>query len=226
MSLLQHLGNGGPVLFVLLFVSVFSLALVILKWMALRELRLKKDFSVKDISTDVAKRGVRTVVDDLKKNPSPLAQIAARAIEVSSLEVSQMSAKERERELELCGAEQLQRLESGMGAISIAAHLSPLLGLLGTVMGMISAFQGLASAGLRADPSVLAGGIWEALLTTAFGLIIAIPLLVVHHFFQSSIDRIVHRMERLGVSMLRHFAPRTGESEEEFVDSVLRSSLQ
>lgn len=72
---------------------------------------------------------------------------------------------------------------------------SPLLGLLGTVLGMIEAFRQLASSGSQVDPSVLSGGIWQALLTTAAGLSVAIPVVLLHSWLERRVERCAHRME-------------------------------
>lgn len=89
----------------------------------------------------------------------------------------------------------LARARSGLRAIELAATIGPLLGLFGTVTGMIAAFQALQDAGARADPSTLAGGIWEALLTTAAGMAVAIPAQIALAWFDGIIDRLRHDME-------------------------------
>ncbi|MDK3074456.1 MotA/TolQ/ExbB proton channel family protein [Sedimentitalea sp. JM2-8] len=78
----------------------------------------------------------------------------------------------------------------GLRALELISTIAPLLGLLGTVMGMIAAFQALQQSGARADPALLAGGIWEALLTTAAGMAVAIPASAALSWFESVIDRI------------------------------------
>ncbi|WP_120496543.1 MotA/TolQ/ExbB proton channel family protein [Kiloniella sp. EL199] len=89
-------------------------------------------------------------------------------------------------EAQKLGDKLLTNLESGLSIIALIAALSPLLGLLGTVIGMISAFQALESAGNNVDPSLLSGGIWEALLTTALGLVVAMPAMVLHALLKSA----------------------------------------
>jgi biopolymer transport protein ExbB len=79
--------------------------------------------------------------------------------------------------------------------LEVIAALSPLLGLFGTVLGMIKAFQKLELAGSNVDPSILSGGIWEALLTTAIGLAVAIPAVLLVNYFDRIIDRTRHQME-------------------------------
>ena len=90
---------------------------------------------------------------------------------------------------------QLENLRSHMRMLEVIAALSPLLGLLGTVLGMIKVFRELELAGSKVDPSILSGGIWEALLTTALGLSIAIPAVLMVNYFDRVIDRTRHRME-------------------------------
>ena len=90
---------------------------------------------------------------------------------------------------------QLARAKSGLRPLELIATIAPLLGLLGTVLGMIAAFQALQDAGSRADPADLAGGIWEALLTTAAGMAVAIPASMALTWFESIVDRLRLNME-------------------------------
>lgn len=85
--------------------------------------------------------------------------------------------------------------KSGLRPLELIATIAPLLGLLGTVLGMIAAFQALQEAGSRADPATLAGGIWEALLTTAAGMAVAIPASMALTWFESVVDRLRLEME-------------------------------
>ena len=81
-------------------------------------------------------------------------------------------------------------LKSGLRPLELIAGIAPLMGLLGTVLGMITAFQAMEAAGASVDPSVLSGGIWAALLTTAIGLVVAIPTLALHAALDSWTDRL------------------------------------
>lgn len=90
----------------------------------------------------------------------------------------------------------------GLRGLELASTIGPLLGLLGTVTGMIAAFQALQEAGSRADPAALAGGIWEALLTTAAGMAVAIPASVALTWFESVVDDLRHDMEDAATRIL------------------------
>jgi len=89
----------------------------------------------------------------------------------------------------------IARARDGLRPLELIATIAPLLGLLGTVLGMIAAFQALQEAGSRADPATLAGGIWEALLTTAAGMAVAIPAAMALTWFESVVDRLRLEME-------------------------------
>ena len=90
---------------------------------------------------------------------------------------------------------EIEGLRGGMRALELIAAVAPLLGLLGTVFGMIEAFRALEQAGSQVDPSLLSGGIWEALLTTAAGLSVAIPALAAFHWFDRSLERLRFLLE-------------------------------
>jgi biopolymer transport protein ExbB len=96
----------------------------------------------------------------------------------------------------------LAQARAGLRGLELASTVGPLLGLLGTVTGMIAAFQALQDAGSRADPAALAGGIWEALLTTAAGMAVAIPASVALTWFESVVDGLRHDMEDAGTRIL------------------------
>jgi biopolymer transport protein ExbB len=118
-----------------------------------------------------------------------------------------------EAEVSRVGSAEIRNLESWLRGLSGIAHLSPLLGLLGTVMGMITAFIRLEEAGSKVNPSILAGGIWEALLTTAFGLIIAIPAMAAFYYLEGEVDRVRAAMKDVSVRVLLHFGKTGGHLE-------------
>lgn len=97
-------------------------------------------------------------------------------------------------EVERSAINQLNQLRSFLRPLEIIASLSPLLGLLGTVLGMITAFQQMEGAGSQVDPSVLSGGIWQALLTTAVGLAVAILVVTMHSWLERKIERIANNI--------------------------------
>lgn len=101
------------------------------------------------------------------------------------------------------GAKSIQTIEKNVRGLAIIAHITPLLGLLGTIIGIIKAFMQVEEVGGRVDVAVLAGGIWEALLTTAFGLIVAIPSLLMYHYLDSRVAKYALLMKDLSRELLK-----------------------
>ena len=110
-----------------------------------------------------------------------------------------------EETLSVLGQEEINRLGRNLRGLEVIANIAPLLGLLGTVTGMVQAFHRVAQLGGGVDPGVLAGGIWEALITTAAGLTVAIPVFVVLHYFKSRIEKVAFQMEKYGRFLIHLF---------------------
>jgi biopolymer transport protein ExbB len=97
---------------------------------------------------------------------------------------------ELEARLSVAGSRALRELSRGLDVLALIARIAPMLGLLGTVLGLTDSFRAVSAASGSADPAMLAGGIWEALITTVAGLFVAIPALVAHHFLDRSLGGI------------------------------------
>jgi biopolymer transport protein ExbB len=105
-----------------------------------------------------------------------------------------------EKELSLIGTRQIRSIEKGLSWLGLIATIAPLLGLTGTVTGMIKAFMVIAESS-SVNPSMLAGGIWEALITTAAGLLVAIPIHIGHHYLEKQADEIAFVMREITTSL-------------------------
>ena len=101
-----------------------------------------------------------------------------------------LAANRNEEEIVLAGSRNLKILERGVGALSLIAAIAPLMGLTGTVLGIIESFRIMAASGGTAGIGLLAKGIWEALLTTAAGLLVAIPAEIGYHYLERRLDEI------------------------------------
>jgi len=203
----QFLITGGPVVMVLSIISVFALTLLVLKIIDLKRLKVNEKVSPEIIVNRIREEGTAKVIAELSANNTPKSLVAAKAIELSTFE--DLPTEAVEKELTIFALSQLKRVESNNQTIALIAHLSPLLGLLGTVIGMIAAFQGLESAGMKAEPSILAGGIWTALVTTALGLVIAIPMLAFHHYFEKITEKTNDEMEHFCTYIVNRFRPKS-----------------
>lgn len=132
---------------------------------------------------------------DIATSTDALSRVAAAAMS-SRLSEGMTDAQARE-ETERVAKALLAEARSGLRILDLTVMIAPLLGLLGTVLGMIAAFQALQVEGAAADAATLAGGIWQALLTTAAGMAVAIPASVVLTWFESVIEGMQNRMEDL-----------------------------
>jgi biopolymer transport protein ExbB len=134
-----------------------------------------------------------------------LSQMAAAYLESAGDEPEAAAEK-----IFVAGSEIIREGEKRLAVLASVAHLAPLCGLFGTVLGMIEVFRKLESIGGRADVSLLSGGIWVALLTTAFGLLVAIPTLIAHHYFSGLVTGRSEDIQLL-VSHLNTVTGRTGQ---------------
>lgn len=198
---------------VLLALSVIATAIIVLKFAELLRLRLAARGTLEAVRGLLAEDREAEARKLLASSQHPIARAVRTALTVAS--DGRVGAVAAQAEVQRVGNAEVRALESWLRGLSAIGHLSPLLGLLGTVLGMIAAFMSIEKAGPRVDPTVLSGGIWEALLTTAFGLTIAIPCMAAFYLFEGEIDRIraIMRDECSGV-LLRHGKLATSALEE------------
>lgn len=190
-------------MFVLLGLSVLATAIILAKLLQFQRSGLRRLTFVEPALSALQLGHHKVILDDLQRQRSPVARVMESAVRCGADPT--MSASDVEAEVSRIGSAQIRNLESWLRGLSSIAHLSPLLGLLGTVTGMINAFMRLEEAGSRVDPSLLSGGIWEALLTTAFGLTIAIPAMAAFYYLEGEVDHVRATMKDISVRVLRHF---------------------
>lgn len=170
---------GGPVVMILLVVSVITLTTVLYKVWQFSRAGVGRHRAVQD-AVAAWDTGDRTrATEFLKQSRSYLAPVIEMSFAATSTDAKRLEAEAETR---------FAKLEGGFRLLDSVAQLAPLLGLFGTVLGMIEAFQSLQDAGAQVDPSLLAGGIWVALLTTAVGLAVAMPTAMVLSWFESRMD--------------------------------------
>ncbi|GAA6193539.1 MotA/TolQ/ExbB proton channel family protein [Phaeobacter sp. NW0010-22] len=158
---------GGPVVAVLILTSIITLTVVFYKLWQYRAAGVGRHVEL-NLAVQAWDRGDKALTErHLNKSRSYLVPVIKMGLNGNCPELSERTDAEAE--------ERFSRLERGLSALDMVAQLAPLMGLFGTVLGMIEAFQKLQSAGSSVDPSLLAGGIWVALLTTAAGLAVAMP---------------------------------------------------
>lgn len=190
-SLSDLFAAGGPVVVVLAIMSVFALAIVLLKLWQFAVLRLTSRGFIDQAIGLVRQGDAQGALTVLRAHKNPIAQLMAFTLEAREQLPEALLREEATR----LAVGQLENLRSYLRGLEVIGTLAPLLGLLGTVLGMIAAFQQMEAAGSQVDPSILSGGIWEALLTTAVGLIVAIPAIVALNWLERVVERFRHQME-------------------------------
>jgi biopolymer transport protein ExbB len=187
-SQIQHfLQVGGPVVWILMAMSVVALAIILVKIWQFIATRPEASSHHKAVISHWLKGETQIAISLLKpKRPADeLMQIT-----MTSLSDKQTSLDVLKEELDRVATLRLNQLRSYLRPLEVIATLSPLLGLFGTVLGMIQAFQQMEAAGSQVDPSVLSGGIWVALLTTAVGLAVAMPTVMAHSWMERKVERV------------------------------------
>jgi biopolymer transport protein ExbB len=111
-------------------------------------------------------------------------------------------AEDIEKLVSVVGTRKIQILSRYVRFIGILGNIAPLIGLLGTVVGMVKTFMKIADLSGNVNPSILAGGIWEALLTTAAGLTVAIPTIMIYHYFEHRIDHFAFQMKNYSLELI------------------------
>jgi biopolymer transport protein ExbB len=176
--------------------SIVALGIVIERLWSLQRKRVMPEYLMRQILQLHKDNKLKLADLEKLKNSSPLGKILAAGL------VNRNHNKEVMKEaIEEVGRQVVHDLERYLNTLGTIASISPLLGLLGTVIGMIKVFSVIVTAGVG-DPGVLAGGISEALITTATGLSVAIPSLMFHRYFSGLIDRLVIGMEEQALKLV------------------------
>jgi len=199
MSLIEIFRAGGPVMWPLLGCSLVSLAIIIERAIHLRASRFLQPAVVERLSALAEGGRIDMALQFCRQQPGMFTNIVLAGLELVAGGEDVMRAKEA---VEDAGRHETRRLNRYLVTLSTIVGISPLLGLLGTVTGMIDVFTTIARSG-AGQAAQLSGGISEALITTATGLLIAIPSLVAYNFFHGQADAIVIELERESLRVLR-----------------------
>lgn len=189
--------KGGPLIWPILLCSVISITIILERLYYFYRTRSK----VPNILVRTKRLLQEGKTDEALKlcegTSGPIPHILAIGIHIRN-----RSLEEKEKLIARAGSRIIRQFDRNLRGLAIIGNITPLLGLLGTVTGMIKAFMKIQELGGRVDASVLAGGIWEALITTAFGLSIAIPTLVAYHYFEGRVDNLSSQIKDMATEFL------------------------
>ena len=197
MGINSLLDLGGPVVYILLLLSIYALAVILYKLHVFYKVEF---FNNENLSASIdlwMSDKKKEAYDQLNETQNPESEVISFTMYqlLKHKNISQKVESDVREEISRLSEERIDYYSSKLDSLQVIAAIAPLLGLLGTVFGMIEAFQQMESAGKSVDPSILSGGIWEALLTTAAGLSVAIPIVVVESYFRSLINKFKRNVE-------------------------------
>ena len=192
--------KGGLIMIPLSLLSVLGLAVVVEKLLNLRQTRVLQSDVVNCIESLNTPADIPMAIKFCGRYNSPMANIIRAGLEEASSPLSEVR-----QAMEDTGRKEIKRLERYLVVLETVAAASPLLGLLGTVLGMIKVFSVISISGVG-QAGLLSGGIAEALITTAFGLSIGIPALIAFNFFDSRVDNLTVKIESYGHLLLKQLS--------------------
>lgn len=181
--------KGGFLMYPIFVCSLIAITIFFERMFYLKSIKTKSKKFVLRVKNLVKKGSIELAISACRKSPTPISQIM-----LSGLMKFGRGRDEMKEAIEDSANQEIPVLERNLSTLSTIGNITPLLGLLGTVFGMVKAFNVIAVMGVG-KPEALAGGISEALLTTAFGLSIAIPTIVVYNYLSHRVDKLIRDME-------------------------------
>ena len=188
-TLIELFQKGGFAMWPLLACSIIGAAILLERAVYFFRLRLNYESFNQELKQLLSKRRMKEALTFCRRRANPVPRIAESYLR------HLRSDSPRNEILKKEGSFALEKVESRLRPLAAITHIAPLLGLLGTVTGLVGAFHQIEILGGQVQPGDLAAGIWEALITTVFGLVIAIPSMAVYHGFEGEADKIARRMQ-------------------------------
>jgi biopolymer transport protein ExbB len=202
-GILEILTKGGVLVIPILFCSVLVFAIFFERIIRYAINRSRG----KDIENKVArliKQGdIDAALEVSQQSNSPMGRILEKAIDAKDLKNEVL-----ESVIVNATENEVRDLSSYLQALATVGNIAPLLGLLGTIIGMIKAFMVIQQMGGKVNAAVLAGGIWEAMLTTALGLVVALPTMVAHSYLVAKVDKYEARLQNGSILFLKAIAKK------------------
>lgn len=194
---IEFLQKGGIVMYPILVCSIFSLAIIIERFFSYWKTKKLTGEFLNRVNVYIKSDKMQQALDECEKVDIPIS-----AIFKSGLLNRHKDRAELKSIIEEIGALEAVKLERFLPGLATIGTVSPLLGLLGTVTGMVTSFNAIAATTGVGETPVLAAGIAEALLTTVFGLCVAIPTVVAYNYFSKQVDNIILTMERSSIDFV------------------------
>ncbi|OIO35072.1 MAG: biopolymer transporter ExbB [bacterium (Candidatus Ratteibacteria) CG_4_10_14_3_um_filter_41_18] len=209
LSLFEMLVKGGILMVPIIFCSVLSLAIIVERAISLNRVQINSRELMGSVEDVLQKNKILEAISICEKTRGPI----PRVLKVGILKRDR-SHEEIKEAMEDAASFEVPYLEKYLAILVTIATIAPLLGLLGTVTGLIRAFMVIQLKGGLVNPGDLAQGIWEALITTVAGLTIAIPTYIAYNYFVSRVNNFITEMEKSTTRLLDIFSLREKEEGE------------
>jgi biopolymer transport protein ExbB len=211
----ELVNRGGVVMYPIILCSVLALGVFLERLVSLRRSRILRQ----DFIAGIRRLWMRGDIDQAlrlcKSHDISISRILRAGLLRHNISLADM-----ERAIEAAGQHEVSLLTANLRLLGVVANLAPMLGLLGTVVGMIKAFNVISQSG-TGNPGLVASGISEALVTTAAGLIVGIPALAAYHYFRAKIDRYVYEMEHISLEIIEGVSRDRLDEEQAVSESLL-----
>ncbi len=193
--------------YLIIFCSILSLTFIIERFIAFRKIRVNDPEIFIEIIDSLESNKIDKLLPKIEKSNSPVVKVIHQILtrHTGNASCCLSSRESIEKGINHLSEREVRDMEKNLPILLIIGQLSPLLGLLGTVLGMIKAFMVIQDLGGKVNAQALAGGIWEAMLTTAMGLFVAIPTMIAYSYFETQLDKMVGLMNDIGNELIHSF---------------------
>ena len=193
----ELLQKGGPMIWVIVFCSVVAVGVLFERILHLHRASIATGDFLQGLANILRKENYAEALQECARTPGPVARVAHALILRHGAPRSELRDVAQE-----AGQLEIPRLERGLSLLATIAYMTPLVGLLGTLLGLLDAFQSIAAQSGYATATDIARGVYESLLTAAASLAVAIPAFVAHSYLSARVNGIVRDMERAGIEIL------------------------
>jgi Biopolymer transport proteins len=195
--MLDLLQKGGPLMWIIVLCSVTAVGIFFERLFALHRASVPVGEMLRGLANILRRENYAEALQECATTPGPVARVAHAIILRHDAPRAELRAIAEE-----AGQLEVPKLERNMPLLSTIAYATPLIGLLGTLIGLLSTFQQIASQSGYASATDIAEGVYEALLTTAASLAVAIPAFIAYSYLSARINGLIHDMERAGIEIL------------------------
>lgn len=201
--MLNFLSKGGVLVIPIIFCSVLVLAIFLERIIKYAVSRSRGKNIENEVSGLIREGNEEKALEVSRSSRSPMGRVLEKAISAKNLDTEIL-----ESVIVNATENEVRDMSSYLQALATIGNIAPLLGLLGTIIGMIKAFMVIQQMGGKVNAAVLAGGIWEAMLTTALGLAVALPTMVAHSYLLSRVDKYEARLQNGAVLFMKSISKR------------------